>query len=203
MRRLLNAVMAQRAEDLADWIAPHLPAAGPVLDIGAGTGHNAVALGRRRFGPIISLDVANLHVVGARPAHFDGERMPFADDSFAAALAIYVLHYSPDPARLLREARRVCRGPVLVMQTVYAGRIAESALRLYDLGWGPLAFAVAQAARLVAPGRAPLYARALASRPLMARIAAQAGLRARLVRVAPWPLLNISRELYLLERPGQ
>jgi SAM-dependent methyltransferase len=191
--------MARRAERLADWLLPFLPPEGAVLDIGAGTGHNAVALGRRRSGAVINLDVADLHVVGDRPARFDGVHMPFADNSFAAVLLMFVLQYSPDPSQLLREARRVCSGPLLILQSTYHGRISEAALRLYDLAWGPLAFAVARAAQLVAPGHAPLYARVLATRPLLLHTFARAGLQAQIVRSRSWPLLNVQRDLYLLE----
>jgi SAM-dependent methyltransferase len=200
MRVLLNHVMARRAERLVDWLVPHLPLEGPVLDIGAGTGHNAVALRRRRRGITINLDVADLHVVGERPARFDGLHMPFADGSFAAALILFVLQYSPDPVHLLREAARVSRGPVLVLQSTCAGRVSEAALRLYDLAWGPLAFTVARAAGLVAAERAPLFARALASRSTLRRTFEAAHLRPRPVRRERWPLLAVQRELYVLER---
>jgi SAM-dependent methyltransferase len=199
IRDVLGTVMARRAERLADWLLPYLPPQGPVLDIGSGTGHNVAALQRRRGGVFINLDVANLHVVGERPVRFDGVHMPFADDSFAAALLLFVLHYSPDPVQLLAEARRVCRGPVLVLQSVHRGLLAEVALRLYDLAWGPAAFAVARAAKMVAPGNAPLYARVLASPPLLNSLFTQSGLRSRLVRTERWPLLAVRRELHVLE----
>jgi SAM-dependent methyltransferase len=200
MRVLLNHIMARRAERLVDWLAPHLPIEGPVLDIGAGTGHNAVALRRRRGGIVLNLDVADLRVVGERPTRFDGFHMPFADDRFAAALILFVIQYSPDPVQLLREAARVCHGPVLVLQSTYAGRVSEAALRLYDLAWGPLAFTVARVAGLVAAERAPLFARVLASRSMLQRTFAAAHLRPRLLRTAYWPLLAVQRDLYILER---
>jgi phosphatidylethanolamine/phosphatidyl-N-methylethanolamine N-methyltransferase len=39
----------------------------------------------------------------------DGERLDFADGSFDCVVLPYVLSVTPDPARLVAEARRVCR----------------------------------------------------------------------------------------------
>jgi SAM-dependent methyltransferase len=56
-----------------------------------------------------------------RPAHLpaavDGvaENLPFADDSFDAAMATFTVHQWPDLAAGLAEMRRVSRGPVLIL----------------------------------------------------------------------------------------
>jgi SAM-dependent methyltransferase len=56
-----------------------------------------------------------------RPAHLavaiDGtaEDLPFADDSFDAAMATITLHQWTDTDRGLRELRRVSRGPVVLL----------------------------------------------------------------------------------------
>jgi SAM-dependent methyltransferase len=43
------------------------------------------------------------------------ERLPFADGTFGAAMAMVTVHQWPDPDRGLRELRRVSRGPVVVL----------------------------------------------------------------------------------------
>ena len=200
MHMILDLAMGRRGARLADLLTPHLPHSGRVLDIGAGTGHNAVALRRSRPLQIVGLDVVDMHVVGDRPALFDGDRLPFTDDSYDAALVLFVLQYSRDPVRLLREVRRVCRGPILVLQSTYAGRMAEAALRLYDLAWGPLAFAVARATKLITTRHCSLYARVLTQHPALLHTFAQAGLRPELVYTKAWPILSIRRNLFVLER---
>jgi SAM-dependent methyltransferase len=58
---------------------------------------------------------------GQRPAHLapaidaTAEHLPFADDSFDAAMATVTIHQWPDPDRGLSEMRRVSRGPVVVL----------------------------------------------------------------------------------------
>jgi hypothetical protein len=43
------------------------------------------------------------------------EHLPFADDSFDAAMATFTVHQWPDLAAGLREVRRVTRGPIAVL----------------------------------------------------------------------------------------
>jgi SAM-dependent methyltransferase len=43
------------------------------------------------------------------------EKLPFADNSFDAAMATVTVHHWPDTDRGLREMRRVSRGPVVVL----------------------------------------------------------------------------------------
>jgi SAM-dependent methyltransferase len=53
---------------------------------------------------------------GAAPAiDARAEALPFEDASFDAATAILTVHHWDDPARGLRELRRVARGPVVVL----------------------------------------------------------------------------------------
>ncbi len=86
-----------------------------VLNVGAGTG---------------SYEPTDRHVVAVEPsAEMRGRRdpalppaidatadaLPFDDDSFEAALAVFTIHHWPDLDRGLAEVRRVTSGPVAVM----------------------------------------------------------------------------------------
>lgn len=51
----------------------------------------------------------------ARAIDASAEALPFADDSFDAAMATFTVHQWSDLARGLAELRRVTRGPVVVM----------------------------------------------------------------------------------------
>src|SRR5712691_1361838 len=85
-----------------------------VLDVATGTGMVARALIRRYACRVIGLDQsADMPAAGAadgRPlVRAQGERLPFADESFDHVTFTYLLRYVDDPAATIRELTRVLR----------------------------------------------------------------------------------------------
>lgn len=96
--------------------APLLPV-GRVLDAGCGIGHSHALLAPRET---VGLDVDPDVLEGQdRETHVgDIRALPFADDSFAALLAVQSIEHVPDPERAMAEARRVVEpGGVAVFVT--------------------------------------------------------------------------------------
>jgi SAM-dependent methyltransferase len=88
-----------------------------VLDVGCGPGALTVELARR-LGPdsVVAVDPSESFVAAARARNPDvdvreasAEQLPFADDTFDAALAQLVVHFMSDPVAGLAEMRRVTR----------------------------------------------------------------------------------------------
>lgn len=88
-----------------------------LLDVGAGTGRIALAAARRGA-VVVGVDPsrAMLGVARRRLAdrsvallRADATRLPFADGSFEAAVAVTLLCFAADPAAVLREIARVLR----------------------------------------------------------------------------------------------
>jgi SAM-dependent methyltransferase len=104
-----------------------------VLDIGCGTGEICQQLQELR---------PNIQFVGAevniRPnalietVKFDGNRLPFSDQSFDFALLVDVLHHTQNPSVLLMEARRVARQFVLLKDHICASKFDYLCLRFMD-----------------------------------------------------------------------
>ena len=86
------------------------------LDIGCGVGY-ALDVLETDFGCTpFGCDV----VVPPNPidrfALFDGRTLPYRDKSFDLAFLIFVLHHADDPSVLLREASRIARDAVIVVE---------------------------------------------------------------------------------------
>jgi SAM-dependent methyltransferase len=101
---------------LVDFVAAHAGRA--VLDLGCGLGGYSRALAERGF-ELRGLDVVPDYVerarsIGVDAELYDGQRIPMEDGSVDTVMLLEVLEHLDDPARLLREARRVARHGVLV-----------------------------------------------------------------------------------------
>jgi len=94
-----------------------LPADGPVLEVGCGTGSLARAL-RERWPdrPILGVDLSAAYIAHARRQSgtiqysvADAQRLCLPDATFAGVLAQLVLNFIPDAPAAVREAKRVVR----------------------------------------------------------------------------------------------
>ena len=133
LRRLVYRAGARRAAVIVRWIKPCLTRGGRVLDLGCGTG-NVTELLRAHGFDVTPLDVEDLTFTDTvRPVLYDGREMPFADDTFDAAVVSTVLHHVPRQAHapLLREAARVARS-VIVVEDVYDGALTRAATWMID-----------------------------------------------------------------------
>ncbi len=107
-----------RAENFVELFAPYLPSESRILDIGGGWGFYAEPLARRGH-QVTVLDVVKPGFQKAPVVVYEGGRMPFADKSFDASLLITVLHHIPNPEAVIREARRVTRKTLIVIEDIY------------------------------------------------------------------------------------
>jgi len=86
-----------------------------VLNVGAGTGSYEPA-DREVTAVEPSLEMIRKRPEAAAPAiQASADRLPFADKSFDAAMAILTVHHWPDKQAGLNEMRRVTRGPIVLL----------------------------------------------------------------------------------------
>lgn len=115
--RIGQSYSAYRQPDprIAAMIAEALGPARKVLNVGAGAGS---------YEPedrVVTPIEPSASMRAQRPAHLapaidaTAEHLPFADDSFDAAMASFTIHQWTDLEAGLREVRRVTRGPVVIL----------------------------------------------------------------------------------------
>ena len=200
MKWLADRVMARRARSLLARIRRHLPSSGIIADVGSGTGHNGEAI---RFGTHLAVqnfDVADLHWVGPRPVIFEETHVPASNRSFDALLMLFVLQYPQSPIELLTEARRVTRGRVIILQSTYYGWLGRIVLSIRECLWGRLAFRLAALARVVSATECPLTPRRYFTCSEIQQLFKSAGFTVLQMEPAKWIGLNVSRDLFVLER---
>ncbi len=126
-------IHARRVEALKDQISPYLPHHGELLDVGSGDGFLASLLNAERP----DLNISGIDVLLRPDAYipvekFDGLVIPYPDRSVDAVLIVDVLHHTIDPMVLLREARRVTRGSIILKDHLVHGIGSWMTLRAMD-----------------------------------------------------------------------
>ena len=118
VRRTSVKQLESRAEFFACRFEPFLPPASQVLDIGGGWGFYSEPL-KRRGHHLTVLDVVKPGLQKSPVVVYDGGRFPFADKSFEVSLLVTMLHHVPDPTAIIREAGRVTRKFLVVVEDIY------------------------------------------------------------------------------------
>jgi SAM-dependent methyltransferase len=128
-----RSVYGRRIEVLARHLAELLPRNLTVLDVGCGDGRlDQVVMGHRPDLVIEGIDVLLRPTTFVPVKLFDGAVIPHPDKSFDAVVFVDVLHHTPDPAVLLREAARVARRCVVIKDHTMDGLLSGPMLRFMD-----------------------------------------------------------------------
>jgi SAM-dependent methyltransferase len=127
-----SVVEKRRVQVLAKHLAALMPANVRVLDVGCGDG--AIDFLIKQLNPSVSIEGIDVLVrpftrIPVKP--FDGTCIPYADDSFDAVMFVDVLHHTPNPLALLREAKRVSKA-ILIKDHLCEGFLAAPTLRFMD-----------------------------------------------------------------------
>ncbi len=121
LRRFIHWTGSVRGDELVERFVGLIQPGQSVLDIGSGT-CNIVEILRARGIDVTPLDVKNLSFVDSiKPILYDGRTIPFPDDRFDVGLLITVLHHTPDPEAVVREAMRVCKR-LIIIEDIYTSR---------------------------------------------------------------------------------
>lgn len=125
--------VSRRVRRLADLIAEQIPEGSSCLDVGAGAGHVARAIMHVRPDVrIVGIDVLDRPDTVIQVDRFDGRTLPYAESAFDLVLFVDVLHHTDDPAGLIREAKRVSSGSIVIKDHLCEGFLAAPTLRLMD-----------------------------------------------------------------------
>ena len=119
LRGTLREKRASRSKLVYEQLRPYLIGSS-ILDLGCGDGNiGALVSGKQ----VTLADIYRHTNVGNTKLPFvllrQGVGLPFRDNEFDCTMMTAVLHHSDDPEQLLREAYRVTKDRVIVIETVY------------------------------------------------------------------------------------
>ncbi|MBI2054150.1 MAG: class I SAM-dependent methyltransferase [Candidatus Staskawiczbacteria bacterium] len=115
---IIRKIKKKGAEDRIETIKPYLDKNGRILDIGAGSCMVSELLERQGCS-ITPIDVEDLSFAKKiKPIIYNGSKMPFKKDEFAASLVLTVLHHTPFPEKILKEAKRTSK-KIIVIEDIY------------------------------------------------------------------------------------
>lgn len=129
-----KAVQGPRARRITETFVALAGSAYSLLDVGAGDGKLGAEVARQLGAQrVAGVDVLVQPVTDIEVTSYDGERLPFEDQSFEVVTISDVLHHCAKPRDVLRECLRVASRCVLVKDHFRFGPLSNAMLWLLDV----------------------------------------------------------------------
>lgn len=136
MRENIRANRLRELKESIELYRQYLAPGSSAIDIGCGDG-----LAARLIKDQLSLDITCLDIDSKQfqqQSTLDlvvadaSVKIPFPDESFDAAFLFYTLHHCKKPYNILKEAARVVRHHIIVIEEFYESKINKILMNLYD-----------------------------------------------------------------------
>ncbi len=129
-----HRIHVPRVARVARALAEGIGRARSLLDVGAGDGSVALAIGEKvGAARIEGVDVKVRPETMIPVLAYDGETLPYEDGAFEAVVLSDVLHHCESPGRVLAEALRVASRVVAVKDHFRFGPVSEAILWAMDV----------------------------------------------------------------------
>jgi len=118
-RRVVYFQSRIRADYLLNLIESYLKETDSILDLGAGSCVVSEKLREKNFA-VTPVDIADISLVNSiQPLVYDGQTLPFKDNQFDVSLLLVILHHTPRPEDIIREAMRVSKR-LLILEDIFS-----------------------------------------------------------------------------------
>lgn len=103
-----------------------------VLDIGLGNGFVAKQVRNHYKVYMEGVDVVEYNETDIKNTIYDGLSLPFRSKSFDCILILQTLHHCSDQIQVLKEAKRVSKKTIIIMEDVYNNYFEKMMTFLHD-----------------------------------------------------------------------
>jgi len=117
---------------LSDIIGSYLEDVEKVLDVGCGDGKIDNLIMQKKTVDISGVDVLVREDTYIKVREFDGEHLPFEDNSFDAVLFVDVIHHIDNPGIILSEAKRVAKRKIIIKDHLSKSKLDDITLKFMD-----------------------------------------------------------------------
>lgn len=126
-----SKIIDYRSKGLIKKFEQYLNKNDAILDVGSGDCRVCEILKEKGYN-VAPLDVKNLSCCDkVKPALYDGKKMPFKGNTFNVALILTVLHHTPNPVEIIKEAKRVSKR-VIIIEDIYRNKIHKYLTNFLD-----------------------------------------------------------------------
>lgn len=129
----MRPLAAIRAEKVGRIISRHVIEGQRVLDVGCGDLRIGKAIQKASHAQVAGIDIANHNQTDLPFTPFDGCCFPFENDSFDVVLFSFVLHHSRHQEDLLREACRVGKQYIILLEDLYTSQFTLLMTKAHDI----------------------------------------------------------------------
>ena len=116
MRKFIEKKIKKRTQRIVNIFDKFIKEGEKILDIGAGGGWLAKEVQKRKNAEITLLDVIDFNRTNLKAVLYNGKKMPFPNNYFDTSLLIFTLHHCLNPLETLKEAKRVTKEKIIVIE---------------------------------------------------------------------------------------
>ena len=138
LRSLLLFFYGRAAITMSKELAPFIAPGSRVLDDGCGTGIIGSILAKNLKTSVVGTDVRDARQADIPFVLSNGTRLSFPRKAFDVVLISYVLHHATRADILLKEAKRVCRGKIIVYEDTPQNMFHRASCFLHGFSYGSI-----------------------------------------------------------------
>ena len=132
LKKIIYKFARKRAEIIYNALEGFIRKEEIILDVGCGS-CNIIEILKERNYNVVPLDIGDNSIIeGINPVVYDGEKMPFKENTFDKSMILAVLHHTNQQKILIKEVMRVTKKRIIIIEYVYTNKIDKLVTKFVD-----------------------------------------------------------------------